>query len=479
MKYEEANSYPLNDQQEQEFSSFKKFLTLWKDAYQCAVISYVGVKTAQGPRLLFGRVMLEPSRMGITVTKFKFETEHVIAARSVANATWSDITSFLERVKTGEIPSIDSTMILECDRGRNLSVYFAPIHHPLIIEGPGLSCLLIRGISKHDLLIQATDSRQLDWELKASDIPFDNLDELSIKCGLPALTQMGDSTVLEVVARSPGWIGDRSTIVSGEARIECHFASALDIGKIRVGYKVFQKDFVVVDRASVSGSTLEWQQENDTKIGICRVPVGDAPLLQAFLSYAGVSLHQWRVTDPQKHLNLRHAIHQVFDKDTELLKIMLLKPKSDKPPAFEGAISTLCNLLGFSVVNYGRIPKLQNGPDIIAVTPTGNIWVIECTVGLLNKNDKLAKLVQRTTLIKEKLTAAGYGHLQILAAIVTPLSRKEVVANLEVASKHNIAVICKEDIEKLLSQVGLPPNPENLFQELRRLVQGTNQGVLS
>lgn len=470
MKYEEANYYPLNDQQEQEFSSFEKLLTLWKDAYRYAVISYVGVKTAQGPRLLFGRIMLEPSRMGITDTKFKFETEHVIAVRSVVNATWSDVTSFLTRAKTGGIPSIDSTMILERDKGRNFSVYFDPIHHPLFTEGPRLPCLLIRGISKHDLLIQATGSRQLDWELKAGDIPFDNLDELLIQCGLLTLTQMGDSTVLEVVARSPAWISDKSTIMGGEVRIECHVANALDIGRIRVGYEVFQKGFVVVDRASVSGSTLEWQQENDTKIGICRVPVGDSPLLQAFLSYAGVSLHQWWVMDPQKHLNPRHAIHQVFDEDMEFLKMMLLKPESDKPYAFEGAVSTLCNLLGFSVVNYGRIPKLQKGPDIIAVTPAGNIGVIECTVGLLNENDKLDKLVQRTTLIKGKLTAAGYGHLQILAAIVTPLSRKEVVANLEVASKHNIAVICKEDIEKLLAQVGLPPNPENLFQEVKRLV---------
>lgn len=479
MKHEEANSYPLNDQQKQEFSSFEKLLTLWKDAFQCAVISYVGVKTAQGPRLLFGRVMLEPSRTGITFKKFNFETEHVIAARFVANASWSDVVSFLARAKTGGIPGIDNNMILECDKGRNLSVYFAPIHHPLITEGPRLPCLLIRGISKHDLLKQAADSRQLDWELKASDIPFDNLDELLIHCGLPMLTQMGDSTVLEVVARSPGWIGDRSTIMSSEARIECHFASALDIKKIKVGYKVFQKDFVVVDRASVSGSTLEWQQGNDIKIGICRLSVGDAPLLQAFLSYADVSLHQWWVADPQKHLNPRHAIHQVFDEKMESLKMMLLNPESYKPYVFEGAVSTLCNLLGFSVVNYGRIPKLQKGPDIIAVTPAGKIGAIECTVGLPNEKDKLAKLVQRTTLIKEKLTAAGYGHLQIQAAIVTPLSRNEIVANIEDASKHNIAVICKEDIEKLLSQAALPPNPENLFQELRRLVKGTNQADYS
>lgn len=476
MKYEEANSCPLNSQQKQEFSSFKKFLALWKGAYKCALISYVGVKTAQGPRLLFGRVMLEPSRMGITFTKFKFETEHVIAARFMANATWSDVASFLARAKTGGIPSIDNTIILERDRGRNLSVYFEPIHHPLITEGPRLPCLLIRGISKHELLIKATDSRQLDWELKASDIPFDNLDELSLHCGLPGLTQMGDSTVLEVVARSPGWISHKSTIIRREARIECHLAGALDIGKIRVGYKVFKKDFVAVDRASVSGSKLKWQQEKDIKIGICRLSVGDAPMLQAFLSYADVSLHQWWVTDPQKHLNPRHAIHQVFDEDMELLRTMLLKPESDKSDAFEGAVSKLCNLLGFSVVNYGRIPKLQKGPDIIAATQAGKIGVIECTVGLPNEKGKLAKLVQRATLIKKKLTAAGYGHLQIQAAIVTPLSRNEVVADLKDASKHNIAVVCKEDIEKLLSLVALPPNPENLFQELRRLVQGTNQG---
>lgn len=197
-------------------------------------------------------------------------------------------------------------------------------------------------------------------------------------------------------------------------------------------------------------------------------------MLQAFLSYADVSLHQWWVRDSQKHLNPRYAIHQVFDEDMKLLKMMLLKPESDKSDTFEGVVSVLYNLLGFSVVSYGRLPKLQEGPDIIAVTPAGKIVVIECTLGLPNKKDKLAKLVQRTTLVKEKLIAAGYGHLQIQAAIVTPLSRNEVVADLEDASKHNIAVICREDIERLLYRVDLFPNPENLFQELGRLVQGTN-----
>ena len=82
---------------------------------------------------------------------------------------------------------------------------------------------------------------------------------------------------------------------------------------------------------------------------------------------------------------------------------MFLKPDTDKPYAFESAVSTLLTLLGFSVANYGRIPKLQKGPDIIAVTPSGHVGIIECTIGLINENDKLAKLVQRTTLIKDEV----------------------------------------------------------------------------
>jgi hypothetical protein len=476
MKNKKANSYSLNDQQEQDISKFEKMLALWKGAYQYAVVSYVGVKVAQRLRLLFGRIVLAPSRTGIIDTLFKLETEHIIAARFVSKTTSSKIASFLASARAGEILDADGVTIIGLERDRNLSIHFAPIHHPLITEGPRLPCLLIQGVSRHNLFSQVTDSRQLDWELRASNIPFDSLDELLIQCGLPPLRQMSDLTTLEVWANSPGIIGNESTITGGVAAIVCRIAARLHKGKVRVGYKVFRKNFVVGDRASVSGSALEWREENDTKIGICRVPVGDAPLLQAFLSYAGISLHQGWFADPQKHLNPRHAIHQVFDENIGLLKTILLKPE---PSAFEGGVSTLFNLLGFSVVNYGRIPKLQQGPDVIAVTPNGNIGVIECTVGLLNKNDKLDKLVQRTTLIREKLTAAGYGYLQIKAAIVTPLPRSGVAANLSIASKHSIAVLCKEEIENLLKQIAFPPNPEKLFDDLKSLIPGTNRKALS
>jgi hypothetical protein len=286
--------------------------------------------------------------------------------------------------------------------------------------------------------------------------------------------QMGESTTLEIVARTPAVVGLNSAINGTEAVIECRVAKALDAGKLRLGYRMFQKDQQIV-RASVTGDSFGWRDDKDLKVAFHRIGIGEASVVQAFLSYDRVALHQWWVTDPKTHLNPWQAIHQIFDQDLELLKKMLLKPETDKPYAFEGAVSTLLTLLGFSVANYGRIPKLQKGPDIIAVTPSGHVGIVECTVGLINENDKLAKLVQRTALIKDKLADARYGHLQIQPAIVTPLSREEVAADLPLAGSHGLAVVCKENIETALSQVVFPPNADRVFQDAKKLVPASSE----
>lgn len=467
------DSHSLNDQNKQAIDYFKELLILWENAYKCAVISYVGLKTTDGPRLLFGHIILEVTRVGIKDTPFNFETEHVLAGRRVLDVAWPDIPSLLSTAGKGEVPFVNNDVALGVENERKISVDFYPIHHPLFNEGPRLSCLRIRGMAKYGLFAKITDSQQLDWELKAAKVPFDSLDDLLIHCNLPTLQQMGDSTMLEVMARTPGLIGAGSKIVQGKARIECRISSALKAQNLRIGYQVFQKGSIA-KRASLDGSKLKWRRENDIKTGVCQIPVGAATLIKVFLSYKAVNLQEWWINDPQKQLNQRQALHQVFDNDLELLKRTLLEPESDKPHVFEGAVSMLFYLLGFSAANYGTIPKLQRGPDVIVVAPSGNVGVIECTVGLLDEKDKLAKLVQRTKLLKDKLIASGFGHLHAQAVIATPLRRGEIIANLDDAAKYDIAVISKENIEELLSQVSLPLNPERLFEYIKGLIPGGN-----
>ena len=485
---QETGSYPLNSQQEQEFSNFQALLTSWAGAYPFSMISYVAVRTARGPRLRFGRILLQPSRSEPNAAKLEVRTKHIVAERFMSDMTAADIVQCLEKAKTGIIPAVDGAVSIGLERDGYFSVRFDPFSSRFLPlpEGRRSPCLQLHGISIWTLLSNSFGSRpfeQLDWELKAADKPFENLDGLLAHFDLPTLSQIGDSTMFEIVASPPGWIGNGSTIENGKATIECFLAAALDKEKIKLGYESFPKDSG--ERSSINGSMLEWRREGDIEIGTYRTQVGETPELQMFLSYEEFCLHQLRVCDPQKHLTSRYAIHQVFDKDMIFLEDMLTNPKSFSRPksnkakefakAFEGAVSTLYYLLGFFVANYGRIPKLQQGPDIIVISPTGNIGVIECTVGLLNENDKIDKLVQRTAIIKEKLISAGYGDLQVQPAIVTWLSRDEVAANLKIAGEHGIAVICNEEIKKLLSQVCLPPNPENIFQGLEGMVPGVNE----
>lgn len=467
----------MSNSHEQAFAGFESLLSRWTGAYICSIHSYVAVKSSEGSRLLFGRILLEPTRDGVNETPVQFETEHIVAGRFVKAVTPDSLAKFLVSAKAGRMDTDRGPISLVTESSGSTSAYFAPIYHPLISDGPRLPSLLVHGTAKHNLLTSSGDSRQFDWEMKAANLPFDSLDELLSHCALPTLMQMGDLSTLEIVARTPAVVGVNTVIKGTEAVIECRMAKALDPGKLRLGYRMLQKDQQIV-RSSVTGNSFEWGDDKDLKVGIHRIAIGEASVLQAFLSYDQIALHQWWVTDPQKNLNPWQAIHQIFDQDLALLKKMLFEPDVAKPYAFEGAVSTILTLLGFSVANYGRIPKLQKGPDIIAVTPAGHIGVIECTVGLINESDKLAKLVQRTRLIKEKLADARYGHLQIQAAIVTPLSREEVAADLAVAGSHGIAVVCKQNIESALNQVGFPPNADRVFQDAKKLVPASEQPTL-
>lgn len=466
----------MSSYQEKEFQCFESLIASWEKAYHFADIAYIGLQTNEGLRLMFGRIILLPFYENNNKVPFQCKTEHIIADHFVVDIASLSIGSLLGKAKKGELPTANgSTIPLKIDG--QPSVIFSPIRHQFVADGVRLPNLRISGIERHSLITITNNHLDVDWELKSANEPFNDLDELLSQCGLPAQREMASSTSIEIIAPSPVVISDKSIIENNEIKIECHIASSLAKSKVRLGYKVFQ-GVVVEHRESIEGTKLKWKKANNINIGILRLKIRDASLVQAFISYAGIALHQWWVSNPNKRLNPRLAIHQIFDDDLELLKKMLLRPDVDKPYVFEQAVSMLLNLLGYSVSNYGRIPKLQKGPDVIAISPAGNIAVVECTIGLIDENDKLAKLVQRTKLIQDKLNSAGYGYMQLQRVVVTPLSRNEIVANFDVAGKHDIAVICKEDIEGMVSQVSLPPNPEKLFEDAKRLIPNMTNSLL-
>lgn len=465
----------LNTKENIDVKEFNKLLTSWKEVYKWKITSFIAIKTPDSHKLLIGRIIFDSVKPQDSLL-FSFESTHLIAGREISASTAEDIDRCIKDATEGKLTSAKQIISLHQKSGEFLSTTFFPIYHPSVTLGPRLPSIIIRGSSKHDLLSAQCfrPNEMLDLDLRSADQPFDGLDDLLIHLGFPVSRQSGDSTALEIIATSPALIADDSKIASGHAQIKCRIAESAEIKKIRFGYKIFHGNSI--ERASITGEVFEWITDGLLKIGSASISTKDASVLQSFLSYDGISLHQWWITDPLKRLNERHAIYEVFDEELKLLKDFLLSPAGKEDRAFEHGMALLLNILGFSVSHHGTIKKLERGPDIIAVSPvSGNIGVIECTTGLLNENDKLAKLVQRTSLIKEKLVRVGYGHIPVQPIIVTSLRKSEIEADLELAERNEIAVVCRENIEELLRRVMLPLNPDGLFQEAQRLIPSTKQ----
>ncbi|MEW6409741.1 MAG: hypothetical protein AB1488_06470 [Nitrospirota bacterium] len=449
---------------------FSDILSHWIDVYKWQNCSYVAIKSPTGPKLVFGRIILETSLYKDSITDFYLETQSIIAQHEILSAEPNNIDKRLLEAKEGLATYSKHAFNLKNKSGELPDFTCYPIYHPAISYGPRLPSLIIRERERHAILTM--NLRLLDWELRSADQPFDSIEDLLAYMGFPVLSQMGDFATLEIVARTPTNISDKSIINNNNSTIIVNVSQDLDATKIKVGCKVFNKDGI--KRFSVNGEKIRWTDNKDSLIGEYNHTVEDASWLQAFLSYEGLALHSWYVSDPQKQTNPRYSIHNLFDEKHDILQKFLLQAGYTSEN-FEDGVALLLNTLGFSIFHYGQIPKLKDGPDIIAFTPMGNIAVIECTIGLLDKEDKLAKLIQRTVLIKEKLKSAGFGHFSIQPIIVSKLPRTEVTGHLEEAGKHGIAVVCKEELNELLNRITSCPDPEGLFQEASRLIPKSEQ----
>ena len=262
----------MNIEKFKDIDAFEKLLTAWKETFQWKISSYVAIKTSEGPRLLSGRIYLEPLIKPQIVLPFQFESEHIIAGREIIDIGPDTIGADIGKAKKAEITVSGRTFSLVQNQGMPFSMIFSPIYRPGLTSGPRLPTITIRGGSKNDLLSMENfkSHEMFDWELKASDQPFDTLEELLGSLGLPGLLQMGDMTTLEIEAKSPAMISNTSKIEAEQASIRCLVASAINVQKIKLGYKIFRKGST--DRSSVKGNEMEWKIEDGYRVGLLIFP---------------------------------------------------------------------------------------------------------------------------------------------------------------------------------------------------------------
>lgn len=340
-------------------------------------------------------------------------------------------------------------------------------YHPAHAAGGQLNklaVLQIEGVDRSQIV--APDL--LDWEVRGAERPYDNFRELLAEYRLDV---QGNNSTFEVVLSQVIEV-DHNSRVSGErATIGVYLSRHLPKDGASIGYRVFEKHSVAV-RGRVQGKDLTWLDEGDHSIGTAEITVPRAAIVQLVASYNGVAQYSFYVGDPEHAPNDRRAVYETFDADLVLLKEWLFRAtvKGVQARDFEAAVSWLLWMLGFSPVLLGLFPKTQEASDIIVVTPRGHYAVVECTLGMLRTENKLATLVRRSGELRERLRAGGNQNLNVLPIMVTTLTREGVAAEIEQAERAGVVVITRETLENALDRTLLPLQPDNFYDEAMRAI---------
>jgi hypothetical protein len=127
--------------------------------------------------------------------------------------------------------------------------------------------------------------------------------------------------------------------------------------------------------------------------------------------------------------------------------------------------------MNLTILPYGRIPELQDAPDILAYSGSNDLFVVECTTGDIDQKGKLQKLRDRTRDIaaraqqQQSLTVAN-----VFPVVFTSLPRSDIAPHLPKLEALKISVFCRGDIEQILNRIEAPPTPDEVRNAVQSLI---------
>ena len=453
---------------------FKELIGPWHETYEAAIYAYVALRTPSGFRLITGRVQWITMATNITVKEFHFESEHIVADRGMATTALCPVDQSIEYALQGKMPGVEREVILPNREGGSLSVTFNHFFPPHISSGSRSPTLIVIGETVHD----PNALPDLDWELRSATVPFHSLKDLCDECGLQGEFQYGNSAMLQLIAEAPGHISEQSGFDNGEVRIGCVVGKDTDPARWRAGYRIWDRNGVI-QRGSCEGSEWEWTIDGEGRQGMSYIPVKGALMVQVYLSYCGIGLHEFKFADPTGYANLRYKVYEAVASDAGVLERLLQGNGTKKNDAdeLEAGVSLLLGLLGFSLLPFSMSNVLRDAPDLVALSTNGSILVVECTVGPLANKGKLGKLAERGLDVRRALEASGTTVPEIQTVLISTVSRGGAVGDMENAGKANIAVLCAEDIRELLEMVPTAPDADEVFDHIKARVPVTQSSL--
>ncbi|MBI3376446.1 MAG: hypothetical protein HY017_32415 [Betaproteobacteria bacterium] len=444
------------------FEQFMKLASPWLPGYDRISVSALGVKKGDRHFLLSARVyLLSPLRQAFQ--RPPLDDSVFWGLTDEVRFVPAEFPALLERLAAGCIALGRVDGELPREPQANLSPWFyagnAP-SDPQGYEDPRLPLFRVTGGSRGVLIYSAINSGDVEWHLHSHRPPFKNLGDLHRHYDVPQ-NESGDATLIEVIVEPPLAITARSSIENGRVLVNVHAAKGLAVEKVSIGYV-----------AEVAGKTkrgnidvIQWVEKDRIVEGSAQLDLGDCPEADCLLTFAGTGIQHVRLTEGKRRLNVRTAIQEAFDPELKRLCQLLFEVKRDDAKRFEDGVALLFGMLGFSIAQHGRAPKLADAPDVVATTQAGNIAVVECTIDLPDKRDQVAIAVKRAEQARRGLDNSGWPKIQVLPVVVTMLGEREIAGQKEDAEEKGVLVLCSDDLRKAIDTIKRPVDADELFKE--------------
>ncbi|MDH6267762.1 hypothetical protein M2360_003162 [Rhizobium sp. SG_E_25_P2] len=428
-------------------------------------VTYVSLIRNDVPFVVKARLRFETNPANYRARKFV--SRHAVAETFRLSDISQTPRNFIDELLNGRITSPSGSVAFYSPPEQHFSVHLQPLHPDGLDQQSRIIVLQIRGEQNVPL-----DNPALDWELRAADPPYESLNELCLDFRVGALTD--SKCLFEAVVSDVVKMDLDCEVNETKIELAIHLSKVLDRQKTAIGFIVYDKG-QVIRREVAQGGQLDWAYTDTAIRGRIVVEVPPASVLHCFASYEGKVFHDRWFHDPSVAQNPRRAAYERFDPELQLLRSLCTPREPKFARDLESAIAGLLWMLGFSVFHLGGIKPLQNGPDLIATTPTEHYLVIECTTGQVKGESKLEKLVSRSETIREQLERSNNRFLKVIPVMVTSMTRAEVSAGIKSAHESGVYVVTQEDIISYIDRTRLLPQPDAIFSEAEGLFNATEK----
>jgi hypothetical protein len=446
----------------------------WKATFGRIYISYISIRKDDRLVLCYARATMCGPTTRFPLSPFRHESANLICGNLQVPYTADWLEKFKRDLEGGSILIDENLHSFVLAQGQVPNYHVTEsAHHGFDRFDRAVSVQISGG---NHIVHGDVDGESLSWEVRSSVPPYDNVGELLDLLHVRRDVFSISSPYVDIEALPPGVISADSQMKDGKTTIVITGSILANPELFTITYKTVFKD--KIERSSGPVAGIRWRESDGVRLGDVTVESGGGARMHVFLQYDDYNIHHRWLRDPHKYANPLLAIYETFDTDSEFLEKILSKPKANSA-SFEAGVAMLLATLGLPASHYGASKLHDEAPDIVAPVPGLDVVLaIECTTDVLDKKDKLSKLISRSRALQDSLNASNYEHIKVVPLIVSALPLAQLQPHMNTARDNGVAVASLETLRAWQDRRLQPLDQRALFDEIVGLIPKRYDGIL-